>query len=232
MPIQVVCPGCKKRFSVSEKFAGKEGPCPQCKTKIKIPEKAEEVTIHAPDDAPPGAAGGKTATGQPTFKPIRRKHWAASPITIVAIVGGVAVTLVAALFVRMGSTPEQAAESWFLPMIGAVALAFPLSWGGYLFLSDPELEGYHGLAMYLRVGVCALVYALLWGIWAFLRPLWGFDGPIDLPFLVFIVPGIICVGAIAPFAALDFEYLKAAFHYGIYLGATVLLRVIIHLPPF
>ncbi len=231
MPIQVVCPGCKKRFAVSEKFAGKEGPCPQCKTKIKIPDVAEEVTIHAPDDAPPGVAGGKTATGQPTFKPIRRKHWAASPITVVAIVGGIAVTLVAALFIRLGTSAAEPVSTGVL-VIGAIALAFPLSWGGYLFLSDPDLEGYQGTAMYVRVGICALVYALLWGVWAFLRPRWGFEGPIDLPFLVFIVPGIVAVGAIAPFAALDFEYLKAAFHYGIYLGATVLLRVIVHLPPF
>ena len=43
MAITIVCPGCHKRFSVSDNFAGQSGPCPKCKTVIKIPEKSTEV---------------------------------------------------------------------------------------------------------------------------------------------------------------------------------------------
>ena len=66
MPIPVICPGCKASFRVSDKFAGKTGPCPKCKTTIKIPEavpQTEQVVIkgakslpgraRTPKDAPP-----------------------------------------------------------------------------------------------------------------------------------------------------------------------------------
>ena len=67
MPIPVVCPGCKASFNVSDKFAGKQGPCPKCKTVISIPKPdpakkpVEEVKIGEPE--PP--AGGKSKTGRP-----------------------------------------------------------------------------------------------------------------------------------------------------------------------
>ena len=60
MPITIVCPGCHGRFSVSEKFAGKQGPCPKCKKVISIPKASEEVKIHVPDDY----GGAKTSSGQ------------------------------------------------------------------------------------------------------------------------------------------------------------------------
>ena len=45
MPIQVTCPKCFTRFSVSEKFAGKKGPCPKCKSEITVPDVGEEVVV-------------------------------------------------------------------------------------------------------------------------------------------------------------------------------------------
>ena len=234
MPIQVVCPGCKQRFSVSETFAGKQGPCPKCKEIIKIPDKAAEVTIHGPDASGPAGtkAGSKTATGQPTFKPIRRTDLKASPVMIMSVVGGIVVTLLAALVIRMGTTPENPVN-WVILAFGAILLAVPMAWGGYVFIRDPELAPYRGKTLYIRVGICAAVFALLWGAWAILRPLWGFaPGPIDLPWLVIIVPSLVAAGAIAPFATLYLEYGTAALHYGLYLAVCVLLRVIMHLPPF
>src|SRR5688572_29605238 len=88
MPIQVTCPGCKAQFNVSEKFAGKNGPCPKCKAPIVIPAaapvaattsggksvpgappplKAADVKIHAPEEA---LKSEKSKTGRPTLKPI------------------------------------------------------------------------------------------------------------------------------------------------------------------
>ncbi len=71
MAILVVCPGCKKSFNVDDKFAGKTGPCPKCKTKITIPEKKAEVKIHAPDEF---SGGGKGVTGKLVLKPIARRR--------------------------------------------------------------------------------------------------------------------------------------------------------------
>ena len=50
MAIAVICPSCKSRFSVSDQFAGRTGPCPKCKKPIKIPAvTAEAVVIHEPE---------------------------------------------------------------------------------------------------------------------------------------------------------------------------------------
>ena len=40
MAIQVLCSGCGSRFAVSDRFAGKTGPCPKCKKPITIPTPA------------------------------------------------------------------------------------------------------------------------------------------------------------------------------------------------
>ena len=45
MSIIVVCPGCKKSFKVSDKYAGKSGACPNpdCKATIKVPRKVSHT---------------------------------------------------------------------------------------------------------------------------------------------------------------------------------------------
>src|SRR5688500_18302248 len=100
MAIDVTCAACKTRFQVSEKFAGKSGPCPKCKATIKIPDKKDEVVIHAPEEA-----GMKTKTGQPIFKPILRKEVRLSTLQIVAIVGSVLGVLLATIVFRIAFGP-------------------------------------------------------------------------------------------------------------------------------
>ena len=38
--------GLQKRYTVSEKFAGQQGPCPHCKAILTIPAKEDEVVVH------------------------------------------------------------------------------------------------------------------------------------------------------------------------------------------
>jgi hypothetical protein len=230
MPIQVLCPGCKKRFQVSEKFAGKQGPCPQCKTIIKIPEKTEEVVIHAPDEVRPGTKATVGGGGAPVFKPIRRTYWNLSAGMLVGVVAGIAVTFLVALFV--GQAFKGQAIPWPILALGALLVAPPLVLGGYQFLRDPELDGYRGQSLWIRVAICSLVFAALWGAYAILKWFWIGAAPPELWQLTFIVPAMVACGAIAPFAALDFEYGTAAFHYGLYLAVTVLLRLTMFQNPF
>ena len=95
MPIRVTCSKCHTRFNVSDKFAGKEGPCPKCKATIKIPEKTEEVVIAVPDDAP------KDSAGRSILKPIGRKETRLSGVQITLIAVSVIGFFVAALMLRM-----------------------------------------------------------------------------------------------------------------------------------
>jgi hypothetical protein len=230
MPIQVVCPGCKKRFEVSDKFAGKQGPCPQCKAIIKVPEKAVEVVIHAPETT---GKGGKTAVGGPVFKPIARKYLNATPAVWVGVLSGAAVVFIAALILGTTDAPKQPPSSYVILGVGALLLAPPLVLAGYIFLRDPELEPYRGTTLWVRVGIVSLVYAAVWFLLAFIKPLGLLDleGQIPLPALVIVIPTMLVMGGLAAFAALDFDYTTAGFHYALYLGITVLLRLCLQLYP-
>lgn len=221
MSIQVLCPGCKKRFDVSDKFAGKKGPCPKCKTVITIPEKTEEVVVHEPDQF-----GPKDSSGQAVLKPIARKDTKVSLLLTVGIVLGIIVAIVVALVLR-----SQGGDiSLAILGVAALALAPPIVWGGYAVLRESEMEPFRGSELWIRVGVCSVVYSAIWGIVAFV--IWYlFDNdPLEIVQIAFIVPVMVGIGAFAAFASLDMDFGIGALHYGFYLLVTILLRLIAGLP--
>ena len=81
MAIDVTCAACKTRFQVSDKFAGKQGPCPKCKAIITVPSKKDEVVIHVPESGP------KDSKGVLVLKPLTRKETRLTPVNIGIIVG-------------------------------------------------------------------------------------------------------------------------------------------------
>src|SRR5689334_1178417 len=98
MSISVVCPGCKVRFNVNEKFAGKKGPCPKCKVVITIPMPVQdEIKIHAPEEF---ASGGKDKTGRPVNKPIARVETKVKPMGLAIVVAGVVIVLAGSVVLR------------------------------------------------------------------------------------------------------------------------------------
>ena len=187
MPIEVLCSGCKTRFSVSEKFAGKKGPCPKCKAVITVPEKTEEVVVQAPQEF-----GPKNAAGVGTLKPIARKYAKVSPVAIVGIVAGIVTVLD-----RRRRAPRQSTGSPLDPRrLCAFLLAPPLAFGGYTFLRDEELEPYRGLNLLIRATVCGTVYAALWAAYAFLPGLVFNLQQLELFHLLLIVPPLAAVGSV------------------------------------
>ena len=95
MAIDVTCASCKTRFQVSDKFAGKQGPCPKCKTIITVPAKKDEVVIHVPESGP------KDSKGQLVLKPISRKETRLTPVNIGVIAGSVVLLLIVSLVLRI-----------------------------------------------------------------------------------------------------------------------------------
>lgn len=223
MPIPVVCPGCKKRFSVSDKFAGKKGPCPHCKTVIQVPEKGEEVVIHAPEEF-----GPKDARGRAVLKPIARKETKVSPLLTAVILVAIVIVLAVAWMFR---SPEGDVPIWLLAL-GAIALAPPLAWAGYTFLRDDELEPYSGTELSLRVVACSAVYALLWGLVALVTGYVLGGDRLEVIHMVFIAPVMVGIGTFGAFLSLDLEPSTAAVHCSLYLLVTVTLRLILGLPAF
>lgn len=214
MPIDVTCPGCRTRFRVSEKFAGKEGPCPKCKKVIKVPDTAEEVVVHAPEQF-----GPKDQQGRAVLKPIGRTDTKISPLLAVGIGAAILVALVVALMLQTyeGNVPLA------ILAIGALVLAPPLVMGGYAFLRDDELEPYRGLSLILRVGICSIVYAALWAVFAWVPSLAFHLDQLEVFHLMFLIPPIMALGAVASLASLDLDFGSALVHYGLYVLVSVIL---------
>jgi hypothetical protein len=219
MSILVICPGCKKQFQVSEQFAGKSGPCPQCKTVIKIPKKEEQVVVHTPEQF---GSGGRGAGGKLALKPIARLEGRLRGRTMALIAAAaVLVWAVAWLGGRQGLFDTLVKSA-----IGLLLISPALTIGGYQFLnSSEELERYRGKKLYLRAGICALAYVLLWGLFLFVlryvsEPIR--DGEIWV--WLFVAPPFFVVGSLAALSTLDLDFGTAFFHYAFYVLATMLLR--------
>lgn len=217
MAIQVTCPSCLKRFSVSDKFAGRTGPCPSCEKPINIPELTDEVVIHAPEDS-----GPKDSAGVAVLKPIRRKEVSLSlPVILGAAFG--AFALIAVAF-GMGLSGEQPATP--VLVIGSLLLAPPLVLVGYWFLHNDELEGFRGRGLLIRCGICSLAFAFIWGIYGhvpgYVSGYSSMSETSGLDLIIF-VPLMIILGTIVSVAALELEVVQGFMHYVLYLSVTLLL---------
>jgi hypothetical protein len=230
MPINVVCPGCKKRFAVNDKFAGQKGPCPNCKTVIEIPKKEEEVVIHAPE-----AAGPKDSKGVSVIKPILRQEARFNTRMAIGIGAAVLVTFVVAWAIGSAYRPTEKGKPsdipWPIQALFAFALGPPLAAAAYSFLRNDELEPYRGKELGMRVLACGAVYGVLWVIYAMLP--WALDiKQFEVFQLLYVVPPFVALGAFAALASLELDFMTGVIHYGLYLIVTVLLRVVAGMSAF
>lgn len=222
MPIQVTCPSCLKRFQVSEKFAGKTGPCPSCKKPLRVPDVTEEVVIHAPeDDAPKDSKGRSVAT------PILREETDVTRkglfITLAAIVATIVIAVVFRFSYPPGDLPVWA------KILGIVALAPPLVAAGYSFVREQELDPYRGDELRNRVLILSAIFSLLWVIYAFVPAyLSDYDEAANMSWMEFGI--FFCImlglGALASVATFELEFSNGLAHAGLYLIGVVLLALI------
>lgn len=221
MPIPVICPGCKAAFQVSDKFAGKKGPCPKCKTIITIPAASPEIVIHAPKPE-----GPTDSTGRPVFTPILRQETVLSQTAIFALVAAVVTVLLVSVVIGL-ATRSNGGPPTFMIVLGAVALAPPLSLAGYAMLRDQEAIPYRGTTLYLRIAITSLVYVALWAIYRWIGEMWvTHPPPYELYSLLFIAPIMVLIGGLAAYASFDLEFGQALLHYGFYLAVTVILSML------
>jgi hypothetical protein len=236
MPIPVVCPSCKSRFTVSDQFAGRMGPCPKCKQPIKVPTPAAKaVVIHEPD-APVASSVG---TGKAPTAPLKRRN---KPVSLtafaVAAAGAVGFMGIAAMLpvVYPPPTGDDAAATgtaipaWLL-LAGGFVAALPAVLLGYAAVRNRELEPYQGRPLAVRVLTCALVYAGLWavrGAIPWLNPDWQLT---DMYEWFMLGPLFVAAGGLAALATLDLEPGSAAVHFSFYVLFTALLRWLAGLPP-
>ena len=216
MPIRVTCNKCHTRFNVSEKFAGKEGPCPKCKTKIRVPDKTEEVVIAAPK-----ASGPVDSTGKAILSPLRRKETTISRVQLtliaVSIIGFLAIAFVMRILI-----PDKAEFPMWLLGLSAFLIAPPLVYVAYAFLREQELDSFMGNELWARVLICSAVYALTW----IAMPLaaFAFNDSYEVGSYVIAGVAMLGIGGVTGMLCLDLDYFLGSVHYGLYLGICLLGR--------
>lgn len=220
MAIRVTCAKCHTRFDVSENFAGKEGPCPKCKTTIKIPDLDEQVVVHAPEHS-----GPKDSTGKAVLKPISRSDTVLSSVQITLIVASIIAFVVAAFVLGNVFTDKVNFPIWLLA-VGAFVVAMPIAYVAYTFLRNQDAAPFFGQNLWARLGVCAAVYSLLWLVMPLMC--YAFTGSEEIGSIIGLAV-IIAAGGVAGMFALEFDYLLGIIHYGMYIGICIVLRLIMGL---
>lgn len=219
MSIRVTCPSCHTRFDVSDKFAGKTGPCPKCKHKIQIPSLEEQVEVHAPE-----SFGPKDSQGQSVLKPLERQETNLSAVQIVGIIASIVLAIGAALGVRFSSTEPDSTQMWIILGSGATLLAPVLVLAGYTFLRNQELGAYSGIQLWIRSTICGAGFAILW----LAVPLVAYTvGDYEMIPMVIGIAAMIALGAGISFVTLELDYMMGILHYGMYFAACLGLRWII-----
>jgi hypothetical protein len=222
MAIAVLCPGCHSRFSVSDQFAGRTGPCPKCKKPITIPAvTAEAVTIHEPE-APVTTSAG---TGRAPTAPIRRIEKPVSSLMVAAIAGGFVAAMAVAWL--LGTLWKPAAPPSWLLLGGAFLIALPCVMLGYAAVRNRELEPFRGAPLLLRSLACAAVYAGLWWV----KGLLPAEATAEMWQWIYLGPMFVVSGALAALATLELDWGTAVAHFSLYAMFTALLRWLIGLPP-
>lgn len=216
MAIIVTCPGCRKSFSVDDKFGGRTGPCPKCKTSIQIPLPGKGVKVHGGEAF---SDGGRSASGELVLKPIKRREVKFHPLTAALIVIGTLVTYFAAYM--LGSALH---DSTILCVIGLVLVTVPLVYAPYTFLRNAEeIESFSVREQIIRTAACAGSYVLLWGGYLFMArfaiPAMGYSG---INWILLAIP--FCIMAVLLAASLyNLEWGDGVVHLVFYLVFTLSL---------
>jgi hypothetical protein len=210
-----------KRFSVSERFAGKKGPCPQCKTIIEIPK--EEVKIHAPDEA---VRDGKAVVGGVNIAPLERVTRDFDVEHAKRAAGIVAALLFVSLILGFFRIPAT-----FLDVVGGlcvIVIGVPVALYGYLtFLDRETLFVWTGNDLYKRSAVCGAAYGILWIIMEL--ALWYSGASTNVVSLVMIIVLFGSMSVLAPYITFDFNINQAIGHYSAFFILVLILRGLIGL---
>lgn len=220
MSITVTCPGCKKHFTVSDKFAGKSGPCKYCKTTITIPNITEKVVIHGGEAF---ADGGRDAKGKLILKPLTRARRSFDQNKALFICIGVLTVILIAWILGKSIDLNQ---NWLIAAAG-LCLVTPVLVGGlYPAIKKEEmLESIHGFEFYWRTAVISLVYAGIWGAITYLMNIGALSYQTPIAWAIYTLV-LAMFGAFMCMCFYELDWTTALFHTATFLCVTVFLRYV------
>lgn len=218
MSITVICPGCKKRFTVSDKYAGMTGPCKYCKTPITIPKATEEIVVHGGESF---STGGKDAKGRLILKPLQRTKVRFNQNLAIGIGVGTVVTLIIAF---IAGRVVDLDKNWIVASALLCAITPFLVGGIYpLVKKDEMLESITGFELYWRTAAISAAYIGIWASVSFLMDIGVLNNMNLLPWAI-LIPALVCFGAFMCMCLYELEWGNAMFHVLFYLSITVFLR--------
>lgn len=220
MAIDVICPGCHKRFQVSDDFAGKKGPCPACKTTIEIPKLEDVVVIHERET---------TASGAPAkLESIQRKQSTVGKSELFLAIGALLAGLIITLVGRI-QLPEVDPNPLFITKILAGGLlGISSSLLGHIVLRGQDDGSIYDRKALLKGTVIGLVYALIWRIQVLISD--GFlvqDGNVILPAVIILSIAFMVVTTFIPMFVFDFEYQQGLTHVALFICSLAVYSLIL-----
>lgn len=219
MSIHVICPGCMRQFEVSDRFAGKKGPCPKCGHIIEIPK--GNVVVHAPDEI---IVEGRKVKNPDFVQPIERAPFAFTRRQIILnVIGAILVISFAVLF---SNIDREQPIKWIAGALGTFVVAFPLARYGYILIRNPDdLEIFLGGELHRKSFLVALGYSFAWflfeGLMIYMNP--GFF------FFLYLVP-IAILAAFIPLVVFDIDYGNSFMLFTLFVLLMILLSGLMFRP--
>ncbi len=97
-------------------------------------------------------------------------------------------------------------------------------------LRSDDFAPHTGQDLWIRIGICSIVYVLLWAVLSLVNG-YVFQGEgIAIEVLAVVVSLMVLGGGGVALLSLDLDYFNGLFHYGFYLLITILLRVLVGIP--
>ena len=220
MAIDVICTGCHKRFQVSEEFAGRKGPCPECKTVIEIPKLEDIVVVHERET---------TKTGAPTkLNSIRRQGTTVSKLELIISLSAVALGLTIAIIGRFTISEVSEAPGILIWGIAGCMFGIGTSLLGYIVLRNSELEIVNDRRTILKASGIGILYAILWRLQIIITDsaLTMEDG-IILPGVIVLALALTAIASFLPMVLLEFEFAQGLVHTSLFIAGLVAYSLIL-----
>ena len=218
MAIDVICPGCFKRFQVSDQFAGRSGPCPGCKTVITIPALGDQVVIVEPE--PQSVATG----AQAKLDGIARRAGFFQRFEIITLCSLFAATAGIAILTRILQNDAVIGFTTTTAILfagGLTLLSLASSFLGYGVFKDSEVEAFDRRNTIIRSIITAAMYCLIASVFIAATLLVDHDEPRTI---ILSIVGVACfaVASFVPMVLYEMEMLQGALHVAVMICMTSL----------